>query len=88
MESEAVAHGGEIDGATALVDLDGVASAESEEQGRLAGWVREDAVAADGAVRGVGLEAGSRICLWSRLLPVAPEVEGEESAAHAGGTGQ
>ena len=50
---EAVAHGGEVDGAVVLVDLDGVAAAEGDVGAAFAGEVGEDALAADGAV-GVG----------------------------------
>ena len=44
---EAVAHGGEVDGAVMLVDLDGVASAEGDVGSVLAGEMGEDALAAD-----------------------------------------
>ena len=50
---EAVAHGGEVDGAVMLVDLDGVAAAEGDVRAAFAGEMGEDALAADGAA-GVG----------------------------------
>jgi hypothetical protein len=50
---EAVAHGVEVYGAMVLVDLDGVAAAESDVGTAFSGEVGEDALAADGAV-GVG----------------------------------
>jgi len=53
VRGEAVAHGGEVDGAVVLVDLDGVATAEGDVRAAFAGEVREDAMGADGAV-GVG----------------------------------
>jgi hypothetical protein len=71
---EAVAHGGEIDGAVALVDLDGVASAEGDVGAAFAGEVGEDSVTADSAA-GTG---GAGVDLAAL---VAPEVEGEKSAA-------
>ncbi len=72
---ETVAHGGEVDGAVVLVDLDGVAAAEGDVGAAFAGQMGEDALAADGAggVRGAGVDLASLI---------APEVEGEEGAAH------
>ena len=48
---EAVAHGGEVDGAVMLVDLDGVAAAESDVGATFAGKMGEDALAADAAGR-------------------------------------
>ncbi len=72
---EALAHGGEVDGAVVLVDLDGVAAAEGDVGAAFSGEVGEDALAADGAV-GVWL-AGVDLALL-----VGPEVEGEEGAAH------
>ncbi len=50
---EAVAHGGEVDGAMVLVDLDGVAAAEGDVGAAFAGEVSEDALAA-GRCRLVG----------------------------------
>ena len=50
MGGEAVAHGGEVDGAMVLVDLDGVAAAEGDVRAAFSGEVGEDALAADGAV--------------------------------------
>ena len=53
--AEAGAHGGEVDGAVMLVDLDGVAAAESDVGAVLAGEMGEVALAADlaaGAGRG------------------------------------
>ena len=59
---EAGAHGGEVYGAVVLVDLDGVAAAEGDVRAALAGEMREDALAADGAGRvgggGVDLASG------------------------------
>ena len=46
---EAVAHGGEVDGAVMLVDLDGVAAAEGDVGTAFSGEVGEDALATDGA---------------------------------------
>ncbi len=62
---EAVAHGGEVDGAVVLVDLDGVAAAEGDVGAADAGEVREDALAADGAggVGGAGVDFASAIAL-------------------------
>ncbi len=56
--AEAVAHGGEVDRALVLVDLDGVAAAEGDVRAAFAGKVREDALAADGAggVGGTGVD--------------------------------
>ena len=61
---ETVAHGGEVDGAVVLVDLDGVAAAEGDVRAADAGEVREDALAADGAggVRGAGVDLASLVC--------------------------
>ena len=47
---ETVAHGGKVDGAVVLVDLDGVTAAESDVRAAFAGEVREDTLAADEAV--------------------------------------
>ena len=44
---EAVAHGGEVDGAVMLVDLDGVAAAEGDVGPAFSGEVGEDSLAAD-----------------------------------------
>ena len=57
VEGEAVAHGGEVDGAVVLVDLDGVAAAEGDVGAAFAGEMGEDALAADGAV-GAGRGGG------------------------------
>ncbi len=46
---EAGSHGGEVDGAVVLVDLDGVAAAESDVGAAFAGQMGEDALAADAA---------------------------------------
>ena len=54
---EAGAHGGEVDGAVVLVDLDGVAAAERDVGAVLAGEVSEDAQAADLAT-GAGRAGG------------------------------
>ena len=70
---EPVAHGGEVDGAVVLVDLDGVAAAEGDVRAAFAGEVGEDALAADlaGGVGSAGVD----------LAPlVGPEVVGEERA--------
>jgi hypothetical protein len=75
VRSEAVAHGGEIDGAMMLVDLDGVAAAEGDVRAAFAGEMGEDALAADGAC-GVGGGGGDLASL------VCPEVMREEGAAH------
>ena len=72
---EAVAHGGEVDGAVTLVDLHGVAAAEGDVGAAFAGEMGEDAVAADGAVW-----AGSAGVDFAALRWL-PEVEGEEGAA-------
>ena len=58
---EPVAHGGEVDWAVVLVDLDGVAAAEGDVGAADAGEVREDALAADGAggVGGAGVDLAS-----------------------------
>ena len=55
---EAGAHGGEVDGAVVLVDLDGVAAAEGDVRAAFASEVREDALIADGAggVGGAGVD--------------------------------
>lgn len=72
---EAVAHGGEVDGAVVLVNLDGVAAAESDVRAAFAGEVGEEALAADGAggVGSGGIDLGAL---------VGPEIVREESAAH------
>jgi len=44
---KAVAHGGKVDGAVVLVDLDGVASAKGDVRAAFAGEMGEDAFAAD-----------------------------------------
>ncbi len=46
---EAVAHGGEVDGAVVLVDLDRVSAAEGDVRAAFSREVGEDALAADGA---------------------------------------
>ena len=53
MGLEAIAHGGEVDGAMVLVDLDRVSAAEGDVGAAFAGEVGEDALAADFAC-GVG----------------------------------
>ena len=74
MGLEAVAHGGEVDWAVVLVDLDGVASAEGDMRAAFAGQVDEDALAADGAVwvGGAGIDFAAL---------VGPEIVAEEGAA-------
>ena len=72
---EAGAHGGEVDGAVVLVDLDGVAAAEGDVGTAFASEVGKDPLAADGA-GGVGGGGGD-------LAPfVGPKIVREESAAH------
>src|SRR6266851_2962294 len=73
--AEAVTHGGEVDGAVMLVDLDGVAAAEGDVRAAFSGEMGEDALTADGAgwVGGAGVDLASLVC---------PEVIGEEGAAH------
>jgi hypothetical protein len=64
---EAVAHGGEVDGAVMLVDLDGVSAAEGDVGAAFAREMGEDALGTDGAggVGGAGVD----------LAPlVAPEI--------------
>ena len=71
---EAVTHGGEVDGALVLVDLNGVTAAEGDVRAAFSGQVREDAFAADfaGGVGSAGVD----------LAPfVGPEVVGEEGSA-------
>ena len=72
---EAVAHGGKVDGAVVLVDLDGVATAERDVRAAFAREVGEDALATDWAVRvwGAGVDLAAL---------VGPKVVAEESAAH------
>jgi hypothetical protein len=72
---EAVTHGGKVDRAMVLVDLDGVATAEGDVRTPLTGQVGEDALAADGA-GGVGFG-----CIDFAAL-VAPKIVTQESAAH------
>ena len=50
---EAIAHGGEVDGAVVFMDLDGVSAAEGDVRTAFAGEMGEDALAADFAA-GVG----------------------------------
>ena len=71
---EAIAHGGEVDGAVMLVDLDGVAAAEGDVRAAFSGEMGEEALAADGAggVGGAGVDLASLVC---------PEVVGEEGSA-------
>ena len=72
---EAVAHGGKVDGAVMLVDLDGVASAEGDVGAAFPCQMREATLSADGAVgiRGGGVHFA---------VVIAPEIVGEEGAAH------
>ena len=60
-EAEAGAHGGEVDGPVMLVDLDGVAAAESDVGAVAAGKMGEDALPADLAVGagGAGCDLGA-----------------------------
>jgi hypothetical protein len=46
---EAIAHGGEVDGAVMLVNLDGVPPAERDVGAAFAGEMAEDSLTADGA---------------------------------------
>ena len=78
--SEAVAEHGEVDGAMVLVDLDGVAAAEGNVWAAFAGKVREDALAADGAV-GVGVGGADLGLVDAAGCGGWPEVEGEQGAA-------
>ena len=73
--AEAVAHGGEVDGAVVLVDLDGVAAAESDVRTTLSPEVREQAQGADraGGVGSAGIDLATLVC---------PEVVREQGAAH------
>ena len=75
MRGEAGAHGGEVDGAVVLVDLDGVSAAEGDVRTAFSGEVREDPLVADGAggVRGGSVDLASLVC---------PEIVREEGAAH------
>lgn len=72
---EAGAHGGEVDGAMVLMDLDRVPATEGDVRAADAGEVREEALAADGAVGvwGAGVDLATL---------VAPQVEGDEGSAH------
>ena len=67
---ETVAHGGEVDGALMLVDLDRVSAAEGDVWAAFAGEMSEDALGADaaGEVRFGGADLAAL---------VAPQVEGE-----------
>ena len=71
---ETVAHGGEVDGALMLVNLDRVSAAEGDVWAAFAGEMREDALGADCA-GGVGLRGVDFATL------VGPEIEGEERSA-------
>jgi hypothetical protein len=75
VELEAIAHGGEVDWAVVLVDLDGVAAAEGDVRTAFAGEVGEDAFAADFA-GGVWFGGADLAAL------VGPEVVAEKGAAH------
>ena len=50
VRGEAITHGGKVDGALVLVDLDGVATTEGDVGTAFAGEVGEEALPADGAV--------------------------------------
>ncbi len=80
VEGEAVAEGGEVDGAVVLMDLYGVAAAEGDVGAAFAGEVGEDALAADGAV-GIGVGGADLGLVDASGCGRGPEVEGEEGAA-------
>jgi len=80
MAGEAGLHGGEIQRAVALVDLDGVSAAESDVRAALAGEVREDATAADGA-GGVGGGGRDLAAVKTGGGGQVPQIEGEQRAA-------
>jgi hypothetical protein len=86
VSAEAGAEGGEIDGAMVLVDLDGIAAAESDVGAVLAGEVGEGlpaAYLAAGTRRGGGdLGAVQVFAALRRQEGRTPEVEGEQGAAH------
>jgi hypothetical protein len=73
--SETVAHGGEVNGAVMLMDLNGVAAAERDVRAAFTGEMGEEALGADGAV-GVGCGGVDFAAV------VAPEVVREEGTAH------
>ncbi len=75
VREETVAHGGEVDWAVVLVNLDGVAAAERDVRAALSCEVGEDALAANGAVwvGGAGVDLAAL---------VGPEIVGEEGSAH------
>ena len=75
VRTEAFAHGGEVDGAVVLVNLDGVAAAEGDVGAAFSGEMSEDALAADGAggFGSAGVDLAALVC---------PEVVGKEGAAH------
>jgi hypothetical protein len=79
--SEAVAHGGEVDGAMVLVDLYGVSAAEGDVRAADAGEVGELAVGADGAVRvgGAGIDFAA---VYIAIASGCPKIEAEKGAAH------
>ena len=75
VRGEADAHGGEVDRAVVLVNLDGVAAAESDVGAADAGEMGEDALAADSAG---GVWAGG----VDLAVLIGPEIVREEGAAH------
>ena len=79
--SEAVAHGGEVDGTVVLVDLYGVAAAEGDVRAADAGQVSELAVGADGAV-GIGGAGIDFAAVYIAIASGCPKIEAEKSAAH------
>ncbi len=70
------AHGGEVDGAVVLVDLDGVAAAEGDVGAAWspARWRKMRWSQTSQSARGVPVLISERV--------VCPEIEGEEGAAH------
>jgi len=73
--SQAGAHGGEVDRAMMLVDLDRVASAKRDVRTAFAGEMGEEALVADGA-------AAARLAGRNLRSFAGPEIEGEQRTAH------
>ena len=76
MGGEAVAHGGEVDGAVVLVDLDGVAAAEGDVGAAFAGRGGRRCAGRRRCSAGLGAAGVDLAAL------VGPEIVGEEGAAH------